>query len=215
MLVFYIVFGTLLRGRTENFVAFLLTGLIPWLWFNKSINNSLMSIVNGKGLMMQVHLPKVILPTIVVFQDMVKQVVVVVLLLFFLTLYGITPALTWLALPAILITQILLIFACAFFVSAIVPFLPDLRFLVIAVLQMLMFCSGVFYSADRIPAEYHQLFYLNPVANLLKNYRDTLLYNHWPDWQALMIISLVSTAFIFIMYKLLRKLDHIYPRVVL
>lgn len=215
MLVFYLVFGVLLQRGTENFVAFLLTGLIPWLWFNKTISNSMMSIVQGKGLMMQVHLPKVILPTIVIFQDFVKQMIVMVLLITFLLLYGIQPSLYWLSLPFLLLTQIFLIFACGYFVASIVPFLPDLKFLVGAGLHMLMFCSGVFYSINRIPVEYHKLFFMNPMANLLNNYRKIFLYNQWPDWGALLIISGVSLVFIVIMYFIIKRMDYIYPRVVL
>lgn len=215
MLVFYLVFGVLLRRGTANFVAFLLTGLIPWIWFQKSVTNSMLSIVLGKGLMMQVHLPKMILPTIVICQDIVKQMVVMVLLLVFLVFYGISPSFCWLALPVLLLTEILLIAACAYFVAAAIPFLPDLRFLVTAALQMLMFCSGVFYSVDMIPAKYHTIFFMNPMAILLKNYRAVLLHNHWPDWQTLFILSGVGCCVIFIMWLVLRKLDHIYPRVVL
>lgn len=215
MLVFYFVFGFLLQRGTENFVAFLLTGLIPWLWFNKTISNSMMSIVNGKGLMMQVHLPKIILPTIVICQDAVKQMVVMILLLVFLLLYGITPSACWTALPLLIFTQILLVSAFAYVVAALVPFLPDLRFLVSTGLQMMMFGSGVFYSDDMIPQQYHDLFYLNPAANLLHNYRNILLYNNWPDWHALFLISSCSLILIIFMFLLLRRLDHIYPRVVL
>jgi len=214
MLVFYLVFGFLLQRGTENFVAFLLTGLIPWLWFNKTISNSMMSIVQGRGLMMQVHLPKMILPTIVICQDMVKQLVVILLLLVFLFLYGIPASWCWSALPLLMLTQILLVSAFAYVVAAIIPFLPDLRFLVGAGLQMMMFGSGVFYNEDMIPVQYHRWFYMNPMANLLHNYRDIFLNNRWPDWQALVFISGGSLFVIFIMWLVIRRLDHVYPRVV-
>jgi lipopolysaccharide transport system permease protein len=215
MLIFYIVFGLLLQRGTENFVAYLLTGLIPWLWFNRTISNSMMSIVQGRGLMMQVHLPKIILPTIVIFQDVVKQTIVMVLLILFLWLYGIPLNIYWTALPVIIVTQLIFICACSYFVAALIPFLPDFKFLVAAGLQMLMFCSGVFYSTDVIPQQYRQLFFMNPMANLINNYRNIFLYGQWPDWHALLLISLISFVFILIMILIIKKLDYIYPRVVL
>ena len=215
MFVFYFVFGFLLQRGTENFVAFLLTGLIPWLWFNKTVSNSMMSIVQGRGLMMQVHLPKIFLPTVVVCQDAVKQSVVVVLLLLFLVAYGINSSQYWFFLPIVLITEFLFITACAYMVSAVVPFLPDFSYLVRAGLQMLMLCSGVFFSEHMVPAQYHQLFYVNPMANLLRNYREILLYNQAPDWQALLYIAGGSLAVIFFMWRVMRRFDHLYPRVVL
>lgn len=215
MLVFYVVFGLLLQRGTENFVAYLLTGLIPWLWFNKSISNSMMSIVQGRGLMMQVHLPKIILPTIVIFQDFVKQMIVMALLILFLWLYGIPLNIHWTALPFIMLTQLFFICACSYFVASLIPFLPDLKFLVVAGLQMMMFCSGVFYSTDIIPPQYRQLFFMNPMANLIGNYRNIFLYGLWPDWPALLLIFSLSLVFILIMFLMIKKLDYIYPRVVL
>ena len=215
MLVFYLVFGFLLQRGTEDFVVFLLAGLIPWLWFNKTISNSMMSIVQGKGLMMQVHLPKIIFPSIVIFQDAVKQLVVIVLLLFFLIIYGVSPSHCWFALPVLFIAEIVFIAACSYVVAAIIPFLPDLSYLVRACLQMLMFGSGVFYNSEMIPQDYQKLFYLNPMANLLDNYRSILLYRQWPDWQALFVMFGGSLIVIIIMILVLRKLDHVYPRVVL
>ena len=215
MLVFYLVFGFLLQRGTEDFVAFLLTGLIPWLWFNKTVSNSMMSIVQGRGLMMQVHLPKIILPSIVIFQDAVKQLVVIVLLLLFLVIYGVSPSQCWFVLPILFLIEIVFISACSYIVAAVIPFLPDLSYLVRAGLQMLMFGSGVFYSSDMIPVQYHNFFYLNPVAILLENFRGILLYNIWPDWQALLTIVFGALIVIFLMVLVLRKLDHIYPRVVL
>ncbi len=216
MLVYYFVFGMLLARGTENFSIFLLTGLIPWLWFVKTITNSMGSISQNKGLMMQVHIPKIVLPTIVICQDAVKQTVVVALLLLFLVLAGIEPSWSWSALPLLLITQILLIAACAYLVAAVVPFLPDLSFLISMGLQMLFFCSGIFFKVEDVILDKHlNLFYMNPMANLLKNYRNILLYNQWPDWQALIIIVVLSLVFIFVMSLVIRKFDHVYPRVVL
>lgn len=215
MMVFYLVFGLLLQRGTDDFVAYLLCGLIPWLWFDKSISNSMHSIIQGKGLMLQVHLPKLIFPTIVICQDLVKQSIVILLLLIFLLIYGIPLTLHWLALPFLMLIEFCLISACAFVVAAVIPFLPDLRYLVYTGLMMLMFCSGIFYSMDAIPAEYHKLFLLNPIALLLNNFRRVLLYRQWPDWGALLVVLLFSLLFLFLFCSIMRRFDHIYPRVVL
>jgi len=91
----------------------------------------------------------------------------------------------------------------------------DLRFLVTTGLQMLFFCSGVFFNLDAIPPRFHKLFLLNPMATLLHNYREVLLYHQWPDWWMLFYISLGSMVFIYLMWLTIRQLDHIYPRIIL
>ena len=50
MAVFYVVFGIFLARGTQDYVPFLLTGLVPWLWFAKTIGNSTLAIVSAKSL---------------------------------------------------------------------------------------------------------------------------------------------------------------------
>ena len=215
MVAYYFVFGILLSRGTENFVAFLMTGLIPWLWFVKSVNRSTMSIVSGKALMMQVYIPKIILPAIVICQDAVKQVVIFTLLYLFLLFYGIAPSLHWVAVPLLALSQLLVVAAFAFFVAAVVPFMPDLRFLVSTGLQMMFFCTGIFYSIDRLPVRFQKWLLLNPMATLLHNYRQVLIYHQWPDWWDVLTICMFSLLAIGVMWRVIKRLDHIYPRVVL
>ena len=215
MVTYYLVFSLLLRRNTENFVVFLLTGLIPYLWFSRTISHGMSSIVQGRGLMMQVHLPKIIFPTIVILHDAVKQSAIFLILLAFIVVYGINPSPCWLAFPLIILSEFLFITACCYLVAAIIPFLPDFKFLVTAGLQMILFCSGIFYNIEMIAPDYRRIFYLNPMANLLHNFRKVLMYGNWPDWYSLAFISGLSIFVICCMWIIIRRLDHIYPRVVL
>ena len=86
--VYYIVFDILLRRGGEDFVPFLLCGIVPWLWFSRSVNNSSRSIVQGKGLISQTYLPKPFFPLVIIGQDLVKQQFVFLLLFGFLLYFG-------------------------------------------------------------------------------------------------------------------------------
>jgi len=215
MVTYYLVFGLLLRRGTDDFVVFLLAGLIPYLWFSRTISHGMLSIVHGRGLMMQVHLPKIIFPTIVILHDAVKQSVIFTILLAFIVVYGINASPSWLAFPLIVLAEFLFITACCYLVAAIIPFLPDFNFLVTAGLQLLLFCSGVFYDIEMIAPDHRRIFYMNPMANLLQNYREILMYHNWPDWYSMAVISGCSILVICCMWIIIRRLDHIYPRVVL
>jgi len=215
MVLFYLVFGVLLRRGTENFVVFLMTGLIPWLWFSKSLNQGMNSIQQGRGLMMQVHIPKIVFPAISILQNMIKQVVVMILLLIFLLCAGVSPSPHWLLLVALFVTEFLMITCCTIAMALVVPFIPDLRVIIPFFLQALMFGSGVFYSLDMISPDKRELFYIiNPMANLLANYRAILLEHSGPNWMALFLTSLISASLTVILFYISQRLDRIYPRVV-
>jgi lipopolysaccharide transport system permease protein len=214
MLVFYIIFGLLLERGGENFVQFLLIGLITWQWLAACINHGGQTILGSRALMQQVYLPKLIFPIILILTDSVKFIFVFVLLLIYLWISGFTPNLAYVALPVVLLTQFLLIFALSMLFAAVVPFLPDLRFVVQNVLQAIFFLSGIFFNAaELVPQEYKTYFYLNPMANLIEDYRTILMHGQWPHWQPLGIIAACSIVGIIAAVLIIRRLDYLYPRI--
>lgn len=216
VLVLYLVFGVFLNRGEPSFFLFLLCGQVPFLWFSKSVSNSATSIVSGKSLINQAYIPKVIFPLWTISQDLVKQFVVMIGLVSVLIFNGMSPSLSWLSLPLLMGTQFLLIGACSLVVSIIVPFIPDVRFLISTLLMMLMFGSGIFYSYKSvILPEHQQLFLLNPIANLIKNYREVLLDSAWPNLVHLSVIALISLLIILVMYRITVRKDAVIARAVL
>jgi lipopolysaccharide transport system permease protein len=214
MLVFYVIFGVLLQRGSEDFVAFLLVGLITWQWLAATINHGGQTILGNRLLMLQVYLPKLIFPIILILTDSVKFIFVFSLLLLYLWFTGFPPNLTYLALPLLLLTQFLLISACTILFAVIVPFLPDLRFVVQNILQAVFFMSGIFFhAAEVVPVDYQGYFYLNPMACLIEDYRAVLMYAQWPDWSTLAIIATVSVVTLALAAWLAHYFDYLYPKI--
>lgn len=212
--VFYMVFGVLYKNNIENFAQFLLIGLVVWQWFKSSLAHGEQSILQNRPLMQQVYLPKLVFPIILMLTDSVKFLFVFALLLLFLWSSGYLPNQYYVALPLVLLVQWLFIFACTLFLSAIVPFVPDIRFVVENFLTAVFFMSGLFFKASEfVPQELQFYFYLNPMANLIEDYRHILMYGQWPDWSALWMIALVSALGIAFSIWLLRRFEYIYPRI--
>ena len=214
--VFYFVFDVMLNRGQDDFVVFLLCGQIPFLWFARSVNNASNSIIAGRGLIQQMAVAKPFFPLLVVAQDLVKQGVVFVCLVIFLVAMGYSPGATWLALPVVILVQVLVIAACALLAAAITPFVPDFQFIINTGMTMLMFASGIFYDYRAFILEEHrQYFLLNPLANLIEAYRDALMRQSWPDWSALAWVAFGSLAMIVVMFRFFRRNDATYARLVI
>lgn len=214
MSVYYIVFGLLFQRGTEDYVAFLLVGLVVWQWFANSIKHGMGSIHGNGRLMTQVNLPKEIFPTIELVKDLVKFGFVFALLLIFLWLYGFEIGRAYLALPLVMGVEFLLLTTFTYLAAAIIPFVPDLKFLIDALLNLAFFFSGVFYAGATIPPRYQAYFYLNPMANLIEAYRDILMNGVWPDWNALFKVGLFALLGVYGAQLLIRRFDGLYPRIV-
>lgn len=215
MAVFYVVFGVLFQRGGEGFAPFLLCGLVVWKWFDSTVRSGANAISSNAHLMRQVYLPKFVFPSIVVLVNTVKFLVVMGLLVLFLQVYGLPIFTSWLALPLLFATQMLLIAAVTLLAAAVVPFLPDLKLLIDNGLTLLFFLSGVFFGLDTIPEGLQPYFSLNPMATLIDGYRKVLLHGLWPDWHSLATVALGSLLGIWLAQRLLIRFDRSYPKVLM
>lgn len=203
MLVYYLVFESLLKRGGPGYVFLLLSGLVPWLWFSKVISQGSNSLVTGRALMSQLAIPKLFFPLVIVTQCSVKQVLVFAILILFLLFSGHSPSVHWLSLLPIILLQLLLMAPMACLLAVALVYVRDLSFIIPTVLQFMFFCTGIFFSLDDIGGEYLRLFYLNPMAGLVQQYREVLLNNAWPEWMYLgklgiaVIILWVITLYVY------------------
>jgi len=209
--VFYFVFSFLLSRGNEDFIYHLMVGVVFWLWFSNIVSHSVLSILGAGPLITKVYVPKIILPLIVVMVDTFKQLIVVLILLLFI---GVTKGISvsWFALPILFFAQFIVNITASITVAALTPFVPDLRFLVNIGLSMLMFCSGIFYDLEVIAPDYRELFMLNPIANLITQYRSILLDESWPQWNGVLIITALCCLATILMAAFIKKNDRLYPR---
>jgi lipopolysaccharide transport system permease protein len=213
--IYYIVFAIILKRGTEDFVPFLLIGLVTWRWFSNSVQSSSSSIDGALGLVSQLNFPKIILPSITIVMVGFKFLIIFTLLLIFLWVYGFPITKAYYALPLVLITQHFINTAAANLIATIIPFLPDLKEVVRHILRIAFYLSGVIYAIDRLPEEIQKYFAYNPMSQLIANYRDILMHGKTPD--LIQLAYFAATAFIAVVLStlLLRKLDPIFARVLL
>ena len=178
--VFALVF-TFIRPRGDGFVYFLVVGVTAWLWFSNSVGNATQSLLSARSLILQMKLPKILFPLISTITATYKQVFVFCMLLPLLSVtVGVTTS--WLALPVVALAELALIVATTVTVAFVCAWFPDLRFFVMSMLQLMMFCSGIFFDIATFPEAAQAWFRLNPMAVLLEQYRYVLLEDVPPNW---------------------------------
>jgi len=215
MLVFYLVFSLGLRRGGEGFVSYLMCGLVVWKWFDSTVRSASTIIPMSVGLMRQVYLPKYLLPLSIALTNSIKFFIIFGILLVFLAIDG-APLLgpTLFFLPVLILVQAFLILAVGGFAAALVPLIPDLRYVVNYGLTMLFFMSGIFFSLADMSPEAQAVLVYNPMLLLIDAYRDVLLYGRIPELLPLLAIFLISFAALFLLALIFTRFDRIYPRVI-
>jgi lipopolysaccharide transport system permease protein len=192
--VYYLVFAVIFRMGGADYIPFLLIGLTLWQWFKSCISHGGYSIWQQLPLIRQVKLPLQVFPSVQILADTVKFLCILGILLIILWSTGYPPNVAYVALLPVLLVELIFVAACTYVVAAVVPLVPDLRFIIEQVLQVVMFLSGIVFSLDGLPPPLRRWFELNPIVELVDAGRGILMRGAWPDWFALGRVALISLA---------------------
>jgi lipopolysaccharide transport system permease protein len=207
--VFYVVFSFLLDRGTENFVFFLMCGKIPYLWLSKSIITSSNSILQNRGMIASIQIPKVIFPYIAVQEVLYKQWVVFLMLSLIAIYFGSYPTFNWFWLVPIIATTYLMIVAGSLIGSLLVTYVQDFRIVIGMMMMLLMFSSGIFWDINSIGDKFWRetILLVNPLAFLVDAYRSVLMYDSSVDTSHLLTLALFFMALILLLHMVFAKLN--------
>ena len=210
--VYYFVFTVVFHTRTENYIAFLLVGLVVWRWFTVVVNYGTLSIIKNRAIIRQVDVPKILFPLQAVLMETYKFLAGLAVLTVFLAATGSFAFGTACLFPVVFALALALFSGIVLVTSAIAPFFPDVANLVRMSFRGLLFVSGVFYDGSRIPEKYRELFYLNPLASLLDLFRDVLIYGRVPAAEKFAAVLFAATVFLVAGLWMHVRLNRVIPR---
>jgi len=209
MMSFVLVFSVITRMPTGEhpYAVFAYAGLLPWTAFAAALSSAALSLVNHASLVTRVSFPREILPVTYVaaafFDLAIASPVLAVMLLY----YGIplTPAALW-------IVPIVIVLAGFATATSLALCAVNVRFRDIGVampllLQFWMFASPVIYPLDAIPAEWRQLYVLNPMAGIVDGFRRAVLDGQPPDAGSLIAAAAVTVAALPLAYAWFKQVD--------
>ncbi|HEY4882614.1 MAG TPA: ABC transporter permease [Myxococcales bacterium] len=214
MVVYTVVFATIMRSPQRNFAIFLLSGLLPWLFFSTSVLQGLNSILANQELIRKVRLPQAVFPLSVVGSNLVNFVLSLLpmLLLMAVLRQPFTPALLFV--PAGLLILAVFTSGVTLLFSTFTVFFRDVRHLAEVLLQMLLYLSPVFYDLQMLgqhEAWWFRAFRVflraNPVTYLLPLIRDPVYYGRLPPISAVGIASLESALTLAIGFAIFHRLS--------
>lgn len=194
MVTYTLIFSIYMRVEMKNYTVFLLTGLLPWLWFSTSLLVGATSVVDGAGLLKKVFFPPQVLPAVTVFSNLANFLLSLPLLFGFLLLFRVRVGWAVLALLPLMAVQLVFTYGLTLIVSALTVRYRDLAQLVGNLLTFWFFLSPVIYPPHLVPARFAPLLMLNPMAPLLMGYQSVLLYNVMPAWRQVGMVAVVALA---------------------
>ena len=158
-----------------NYYLFILSGLLPWIFFSQSLNQATGSIVNERRLLQKSKLAIETIPLSVVLSNYFNLGISIIFLISFLV---ITKALIIsqlaLLIPAILWLLVLVV-GLSLLTSAIYVKYRDIAFIVRTLLLLGFYATPIIYNLSMIPERLWPLFALNPLVTIVELFHMSFL----------------------------------------
>ncbi|MDO4416532.1 MAG: ABC transporter permease [Erysipelotrichaceae bacterium] len=209
VLVYAIVFPYLIGNQVDNYVVYLITGIIPWTFFQTSINTCGTCIKNNAGIIKKVYFPRIILPISAILSGLINFFISCLIILIFCLIFGV--GITWhiIFVPLIALIQAVYSLGLGMALGACDAYVQDLEYIVNFILQLAFYGSPIVYEISRFESAgmLVKLIRLNPFTQIINAYRDCFLYHQIPDFGALGILSVFALVVLWIGMMIFNKLE--------
>lgn len=210
VVVYAIVFPYLMRGAgIDNYIVYLVTGIIPWNYFSVVIATGTTTIKNNEGIIKKVYFPREILLISPVLSGLINFFISCIIVILFCIVFNAGVSVHLIMVPFIAVIQAILSLGIILITSSINVYVQDLEYIVSFILNMLFYGTPIVYSLSQFSSAglLAILIKLNPMTTIIDAYRDAFLYHVWPDFGVLGLILIFSLVVLVIGYLVFKKLE--------
>lgn len=178
--VFSVVFALLVRSKDMHwFVVYLMSGLLPWLFFVNSLMGATGSIVGNPGLVKKVYFPREILPMATIGANIFHFMLQMIVVFCFLLIIRWHFSIYLLLFPAVFLLEVTFTLGLSLFLAAANVYLRDVQhFVEVATMAWFWICPIV-YPISMVTgrfAKYLPLYLANPMTNIVLAWQY-IIYN--------------------------------------
>jgi len=191
VVTFTIIFDKFAKMPSDGlpYPVFSYAALLPWNYFAKSLNGSIISVVAGANLITKVYFPRLLLPISATVSGLIDFGISFIFLLGMMAWYGIVPTWGALLLPCFILLTMLTALSVGLWLSVINVRFRDVAQATSFLIQIWLFASPVAYPVSVVPERWRALYSLNPMAGVIEGFRWALLGKQMPD-----IVSIITSA---------------------
>ncbi|EQA46899.1 ABC transporter, ATP-binding protein [Leptospira broomii serovar Hurstbridge str. 5399] len=201
--IYTIIFGKIANVSTDGVPHFIfyLSGTVLWSYFADCLIATSNTFVANAGIFSKVYFPRLAVPFSIVISSLIKFAIQFATFLAFYSYFilkGATLEMQWsvILLPFFILQIAILGLGFGVMVSSMTTKYRDLSLLVAFGVQLWMYATPVVYPLSLVPERFKFLYNLNPMANLIENFRFSFLGHGHLDLYA-WAQSWIITALVF------------------
>ncbi|WP_028709204.1 ABC transporter permease [Propionicicella superfundia] len=198
-LIYYMLFVVIFKRSDAGYspyFLFLLSGILPWQWFNAAVSESTRALTSQALLVKSTNLPRVLWVLRLVLSKGVEFLLSMPVLVLFWVIYYFQghAHLDWevVYLPIGLLLQAALCLGVGLILAPVTVIVTDMQPLIRIVLRILFYLTPIIFTLNHVPEWLRLIFYANPMTGILEFYRAGLFPNP-VNWNSV-LSGVVGTA---------------------
>lgn len=204
ILVYWLVFSQIMRIRIQTdtgeipFIAFLLSGLLPWFALQEGVLRGASSILEKRHVIKKVIFPAELFPLSSVMSAFIQQGIgIVIFLSVFFIWKGNVSILQISLIIGLLSLQILLTSGLSLLFSSLSVYIRDIIQVLGVAFQVIFYVSTILYPITSVPKKLRIIVLLNPVSSLAEAYHNVILYGRYPEMNGMIYLLIVTIVIVF------------------
>jgi ABC-type polysaccharide/polyol phosphate export permease len=179
---------------TQNYPLFLFAGMLPWLLFSDTLLRSSSSLLDHANLITKTVFPAEVIPISVFLSSLVSHTMAVTLVVAAVALWlnHVSPMLIFLPLYAFLLGMFAV--GLGWILASLQVYVRDTAQVLSVVLTFWFWLTPIFIDEELFPPQLHFVIAGNPLAYVVRAYRDLLLSHRLPNFSDLSVIAVCAVG---------------------
>lgn len=200
IIVYTVIFSQIMQARLPGvehsfaYGIYLCAGILTWGLFAEVITRTQSVFIEHANLIKKISFPRICLPIIVLLNALVNFSIIFALFLGFLLITQTLPGWALLGVIPVLLVQALFAISLGIVLGVLNVFFRDVGQFTGVCLQFWFWFTPIVYPASILPEAIRPWVEANPMVPIIGAYQGIFVYGQWPDWSALLPITLISLA---------------------
>jgi lipopolysaccharide transport system permease protein len=212
IIVYTVIFSQIMKARLPGiessfgYSIYLCVGIIFWGMFSEIVSRSQTVFIDNANLLKKIKFPRICLPIIIVLSSGLNFAIIFSLFMGFLFISGNLPGLEIMAIFPVLIIQVMFGISLGIILGVLNVFFRDIGQLFGIILQFWFWLTPIIYPINILPESIQSIMQVwNPMVPIIQAYQAIFVTNNLPDWNTMLIPSMVAIALSLFAMNLYRK----------
>jgi len=163
----------------EPYIVFLITALLPWVWFNSAVTDFTKAFKKDARLVRSTSIPRSIWVNRIVLSKGIEFLFSMPVLVLFAVFGGAQVSWNLLLFPVAVLLQIVLLTGLGLIVAPLCVMFGDLERTTRLILRALFYASPIIYGVQNLPGAFSDIAAFNPLSGIFTLYRVGFFGDQW------------------------------------